>query len=817
MVRPEDIHDPSLEIIWEFPQDMEFETAKVSADKTELVIGFSHKLVSVNVIYRLQKDAATLRKNITCRAKKGGAYVAGVTHWKLKPANHAPIWPKNNIVAQPVVIADNGSGFFVTLQWPTAAVEISEDYINLSYRPGFHLEPGQLEEVSVGSLGLFQSNYPGQSDLDSAKEAFFEHMRQVVEPKVPFPIKFTTWGPWRGQATAERIMRIIDDLEYIGTDLLHFDAGWENQDHPTGVRAYYARAMSDEMWDSCMTEPMRLPNRLLPIVKAGKQRNMELSLWFDACGNVFNRESEKWAVIDKEGNPVYAGMWSDRTERAPRQSLATEYGDMLKEKVLQAFERYDLGGVMFDNQSYTMDFGKDRRSLANGWDSVDVQLRKLLEILDEVNLRRPGIYRFFCRGSAWPWALLHATHIHAGDPYVSPEGDYSARAMALSRLRAWRTHYTNFVPPWGIKGDIAGWSEQQNSPIPVNLRHTGQLIPAGEGWTQNMFMCFATTAVRDIRFSFEQMPQFDKDILKEWLAWDRKRTQFIFNCRPILLRENKKPNLGMDVFSHVRSGKGVMYIFNRSFDLVHTDIKLDEKTGFEPSHQVSAYMVYPMKASLGKLSFGQSLSVPVIGKDCVVIEVDLEQPKEVHNFSEYEHIAKIVHRSFEPVYHVSAERLFNICKNNSIRLQIGDSPRDRRLAKQLVDTLGAAKGARIDMAEWEHTPLSEADYRIIIGTSEGLSTHPIIGENLAETMYSKYINWNSLLYSAPLVVESKASDMPTICLIAPRPEQLAQLSMDMTNRFIKEYKETIELLPSRTDPFIVPVNSPLLCFEPVIS
>lgn len=756
-------------------------------------------------------------KGITCTAGAGSAYIAGVTHWRLKPLNQSLVWPKADTIAQPVVVADDGCGFFATLQWPAATTKISEGRIDLSYRPGFLLEPGQSKEVSVGSIGLFQRKYPGQSDLDSAREAFFEHMRRVVKPNVTFPVKFTTWGPWRGQVTAERIMRVIDDLEYVGTDLLHFDAGWENQDRPTGVRTYYARGLSDEMWDACMTERMRVPDGLLPIVKAAKQRDMKLSLWFDACGNVFNKESEKWAIVDKEGKPVHSMMWSDRSEQAPRQSLAAEYGEMVKEKVLQSLERYDLGGVMFDNQAYATDFGKDRRSLANGWNSVDVQLGKILEIFDEANHRRPGIYRFFCRGSAWPWALAHATHIHTGDPFVSPQGDYPARAVALSRLRARRSHYDNFVPPWGIKGDIAGWSEQQNSPIPVNLNDTGRLIPAGEGWTQNMFMCFATTAVRDIRFSFEQMPQFDKDILKEWLAWDRRRAQFIFNCRPVILGENRKPNEGMDVISHVRSGKGVIYIFNRSFDLAHADIKLDEKAGFKRSDKLAAYMVYPVKASLGQLAFGQSPKIPVIGKDCVVIEFGLEPPEEVRGFSEYEQIAKTVRRSFEPVYHVSTERLFQICRDNSILLQIGDSPRDRRLARELVDTLGAAAGKRFNMAQWETTPLSRADYRIIIGTSEGLRGHPHIGRNFVETLYNKYIAWDGRLYSTPLAVETEASDIPAICLVAPRPEQLAQLNIDLTDKLTNRYKETIALTPSRTDSFVVPANNPLLRFDPTIS
>ena len=86
-----------------------------------------------------------------------------------------------------------------------------------------------------------------------------------------------------------------------------------------------------------------------------------------------------------------------------------------------------------------------------------------------------------------------------------------------------------------------------------------------------------------------------------------------------------------------------------------------------------------------------------------------------------------------------------------------------------------------------------------------------------DTLYGKYIDWNGRLYSAPLVVESESSGIPTIYLIAPRPEQLAQLSMDMTDRLIKQYRETIELSPLKADPVVVPANSPLLCFEPFFS
>ena len=250
-----------------------------------------------------------------------------------------------------------------------------------------------------------------------------------------------------------------------------------------------------------------------------------------------------------------------------------------------------------------------------------------MEIFDEAERRRPGIYRFYCVGNPWPWSLLHATHIHAGDPGTTPQmreamaTDYPARALAFERRLAWQRLYDNFVPPWGIKGDIAGWSTQQGSPIPINLDHTEELVPAGEGWTQNMFTCFATTAVRDVRFSFRQMPKFDRESLKEWLAWDRAHTQFGLNCRP-LLPQGREPNDGISGYSHVGQGKGVMYFFNSSFSASEVDLSLNEDAGFRPDDEgLSAFLVYPMRALVGseKVSYGDRLRIPIIGKDCLVI------------------------------------------------------------------------------------------------------------------------------------------------------------------------------------------------------
>jgi hypothetical protein len=669
-----------------------------------------------------------------------------------------------------------------------------------------------------------------QDRLEAARRAFFAHVADRVRPHVPFPVKFTTWGPWMGQVRADRVLEVMDDLADVGVDLVHIDAGWQEPDHPYSHALPPVRGADDETWDRAMTATDRFPQGLLPIVRAAADRGMKVSLWFDACGNVFVRESDEWAARDAQGQPIYGGMWEGRWGRAPRQSLASAYGDRLREFVLAAQHRYDLGGVMFDNNHFAVDHAPDHAGLASGWDSTDVQLGRILGIFDACEARRPGLYRFFCDAHSWPWALLHATHIHAGDPGMSSTmrtaaaTDYPARALAFERRLAWHRHYDHFVPPWGIKGDIAGWSVQQRSAIPANLDHTGLLIPSGEGWTQNMFTCFATTAVRDVRFSFRQMPAFDRGILKEWLAWDRERSRFIFNCRPFL-RPDADPNRGFAGYSHVDEGRGVIYLFSESFDTGTVELTLDGRVGFRPDDRgLPAYLVYPMKTLLGsgKVSFGQTVQVPVIGKDCVVIEVGLEPPAGLSPYADYEQAVRSVRRSFGPVFLATESELFAAVERGPVRLEVGSDARDRRLAAQLLETLGAAAGRRLQVDHCVNVPRDEAACRLLVGTHEGLSDHRELGSSFREILYNRYIAWGDTLYSAPLVASLPKGKQPTFCLIAPRPEQLAKLSIDLAARLLADQRLHTEPQPRRpvvknaTFRTKVPVGRPVLRFRPVV-
>lgn len=829
----EAVHSPQVDVGYRFQEDFCFRGSTVSADGTKAVFHFDHALLSAEVAYELQADRPVLRKTVTCTAGGQGAYVAGVTAWMLKPGELKMGWPTSGAYGQPAVLFGPKGGCFLTLEWPRARVVSIDGDVRVAYRPGCDLGPGESREVAAGSIGLYgceEGDASPHGRLEAARRAFFDHVADRVRPQVPMPVKFTTWGPWMGQMRADRVLEVMDDLADVGVDLVHLDAGWQEPDHPYSVHLPRVAGADDDTWDREMTASDRFPDGLLPIVRAARQRGMKLSLWFDACGNVFVRESDDWAVRDPQGNAVYGGMWEGRWSRAPRQSLASDYGGRLRGFVLQSLDRYDLGGVMFDNNHFAADHAADHACLANGWDSVDVQLGRILGIFDACNERRPGLYRFFCHGRSWPWALLHATHIHAGDPGMSgtmaaaSATDYPARALAFERRLAWQRHYDRFVPPWGIKGDIAGWSVQQRSPVPANLDHTGLLIPSGEGWTQNMFTCFATTAVRDVRFSFRQMPEMDRRILKKWLAWDRRRGRFIFHCHPFL-RPDGDPNHGLAGYSHVGDGHGVIYLFNESFDLAEAEVTLNRRLGLSPpDHDVPAYLVYPVQAPLGdgKVSFGRTVKLPVIGKDCVVIEVGLDPPTPLVAYEDYVRAARSVQRSFDTLFLTPASTLFSAVEAGPVRLEVGPSPRDRRLAAQLLETLGASAGRRMTVDGCVDVPAREAACRLVVGTREGLGEHGELGEAFRETMDSCYVAWNGKLVSAPLVASLDGKKPPAFCLVAPRPEQLARLSIGLTRAVLKgageaSKPEWSEKVTRQADfQASVPAGRPMLRFRPVV-
>ena len=821
LVEPDSIHDPDLVVTYALQAQFDFKGVEVNDEKTEAVFRFDNSHLKVRVIYTLFKDDPVLHKTVKCDARKD-IYIAGVGQWNLKP-DLPMAWPGHNQYGLPAVLLASGKGCFLTLEWPRAHLSYSDGRIEMTYRPGFMLKAGETKEVAAGSLVCFEKTAADVDDLDAARQAFIAHVRKRVNPDVPFVIKYTTWGPWLSYANSSRILMNLEAMAYVGTDLMHFDLGWQDGDHTYSERLPKVRDANDLAWDETMTVESRLPNGLLPIKAMTESLGMNVSLWFDTTARWIVKEDDLWAVKN-----------SSKMKVMPR-STASEYGDLLQEFASQCIQRYNLRGILFDDQAYAPDYSTDpdRRSLANAWNSIDIQMRKTIEIFDMANEMSPGLYRFWCRANVDPWILKHVTHIHAGDPGASStmgqvmKTDFPVRALAFERYRSWQNKYEKFMPPWGIKGDIAGWSVQQGSPIWVNPAHKDFIISSGEGWTFNMFTCFATTAVRDIRFCFDQMAQFDIDVLKEWLAWDRARSKYIFNLRLVYPLDDK-PNEGVMGYSHVGGGEGVIYLLNKGFEKAQAELTLNEKIGFRPENRnVSAYIVYPVKAPLGDgtVSYGETVKVPVIAKDCLVIETGLEKPKKLIRYSNYERLADSVVRSFEPVVLTSVDDLVKVLQGSegAVRVETGQNHRDRELALRIMDTLGARAGMRFNLNECIGRSVSNAACRIIIGTHDGLHNHPDIGRCFTEELYSRYIRWrNKTRYSAGLIARRSGRGIPTFCLIAPRPDQLAKLGESLTGTVLADKTKLVHsanastLVNDYSLKVVLPEGEPVLKFRPLI-
>ena len=829
MISHEQAHDPSLAVEFTEAKSLAFQDAQVSDDAASLQARYRlAPWADFVVTYTLDADQPLLRKSIRCVASpEQGSYLAGVRLWQLTSDGMDVL---SHGEGRPVVLTDGADGgCMFTLEWPRSNADVNDSHVQMSYAPCFSFAPAQAMEVAAGSL-LFFTKTANVTMLESARHAFFDHVRDRVQPMVPAPIKFTTWGPWMREARTDRSLEIMDDLEYIGCDIFHFDAGWQWPEEPYTKGLDGLINASDRDWDLGVTQPMRLPNGMFELLDAVKAHGMELSLWFDACGHVFVRETEQWAVRDKEGKAVHRRTWENPNGgQNPAQSLASRYADRARAFTLECLERFDLGGVMFDNNNFQVDYATDHDGLANGWGSLDLQLRRIMEIFDASNRRRPGIYRFFCAAHSWPWAMLHVTHIHAGDPGMSGKmqeaiaTDYSTRALAFERRLAWQRHYNNFVPPWGVKGDVAGWGLQQFSPIAVNLADHDEMIGVGEGWTQNMFTCFATTSIRDIRFDFEQMPLYERDILKEWIAWDRTRTKHIFNCQP-LTPMPEKPNEGLTGFSHVGNGQGVMYLFNTSFGHETMAVKLDETAGFAPQDEdIPVYMVYPVKARLGEstLSYGDTLSIPIAPKDCVVLEVGLGAPADPAEYESYVSTLKRVERSYDAVFDSSLQDIVAAVADGQLYADVGYTARDKRIARSVLETVGAAIGKRLTLEGCTTMSPDAASARLVIGTHEGLAGHPEFGDVFREMWYSRYLAWGDRLISAPLVAKwDSATSVPTYCLIAPRPEQLARLAVNLAAVVVGETEwqdagKVDDRFSEQTVVLQVPAKHPVLRFRPL--
>ena len=121
-------------------------------------------------------------------------------------------------------------------------------------------------------------------------------------------------------------------------------------------------------------------------------------------------------------------------------------------------------------------------------------------------------------------------------------------------------------------------------------------------------------------------------------------------------------------------------------------------------------------------------------------------------------------------------------------------------------------------------PARDAACRLIVGTYDGLHAHPEIGPHFRQTLYNRYVEWRGTLYSAPVALEMQTGDngCPTYALIAPRPEHLARLAINLARALLgaargkQEVADHQEIATSFSFRTTLPEGAPALCFRPLV-
>ena len=112
--------------------------------------------------------------------------------------------------------------------------------------------------------------------------------------------------------------------------------------------------------------------------------------------------------------------------------------------------------------------------------------------------------------------------------------------------------------------------------------------------------------------------------------------------------------------------------------------------------------------------------------------------------------------------------------------------------------------------------------RFIIGTHDGLAGNSEIGKRFQERLYSRYIEWDGQLLSAPVAVRLPDSEHPAFCFLAPRPEQLARLAVNLVSAITARAQiDAIPEAPQRPSTEVtftvnVPPGNTALRFRPIM-
>jgi hypothetical protein len=603
-------------------------------------------------------------------------------------------------LGMPSVLWGDGGGLLMGIQFPACHNTVSEakGRFSCDYRPGILLESGSEYTTETA----FYLPFAGH-DRAALRRTFFDYVEETYPPRLPSLVRFNCAGTWLEQVNRPRALPMLPLVKEMGAEVFVIDFGGTHYERFPFSFGHPDRLPSIEQIEQGICRRELFPGGWDEFNAELQKVGLRLGLHYETQGFPHLEEMPEWRLK----SPINEGY-----------CLCTPYGDLFSKLVLTQATKYQLGEIKLDYFTTEPCCAEGHDHMVDGYDSTDKQVLQHLELLRQCREAVPDlvIALFVGGGYTSPWWARYADQLHSGDPghqlmfKVMLEDNAKSEAVAIERRERW--HWATgqaMRPPYCVQMDVHGFGIQSTGTVASRMDPaTDDSIPTGAGWRQTLFSNLALTGARDIKLNPYYLTKEERAFVARWFDWGKRNSSRLRRPKSIL-----SPTNGQDLegYAHTDQEGGFLFLFNPSDKSAATTLELEMIFGAGP-WRVKA--LYPVE---GGLKISSTLDLPVMAKDCVVVEIERGKTiEEAPSISRYRNIAGEFIRPYQPhVVGGSLDALVGL-RGRDVQLtpKIGETKAEQRLERQLLRLLdvasmgraGKANGATVHRAAQVHLAIA---------------------------------------------------------------------------------------------------------------
>ncbi len=509
-----------------------------------------------------------------------------------QPVFHAPF-------SYPVFL----DGFFVGVEFPTAATRIENNQVIVGHNPGLRIEPGVVYETRKAVYGLCERGNEWRSFghyIDSCRPS----------PKRRF-INYNHWWSTPARANDEDVQRVMNELRenlYVRNDFSFdsfcIDCGWPD---PNSV------------WEM---DKANFPDGFAKVREAALRMGTDLGIWISP-GSCYDFVLDR-ACAEKQGYEVIPSAAGSGTHSGL--CLAgNRYQSKLSQQVVDLVSRWGLRSIKFDG--YVATCAATDHGHAPGELSAESIAEGMVNVFLAARQADPNVWLrptcFGCNPS--PWWLFYTNSV------TGTFGDDSPFGRVPSPV--YRESYTSARDYFYMQGAV--WN-----PILVNAEEVLGLVHQ----TDEPFMNDAVTVLMrggefvPLYLNPKYMSGRRWEMLARLLKWSRENAGMLAETRPLLpvsWRNGQCPRfvdvpMPREPYGYIRcqGDHGLVLLRNPWIAPSSYSLTLDAGSGLcDRSSGISAVSIYPETRNYGKnLKFGDTLEVWLAPYETVLLSLGSDQP-----------------------------------------------------------------------------------------------------------------------------------------------------------------------------------------------